>query len=105
MFWTACAIQFAASLVFSVSLSALRKRTGKDDKTVEQKKVDVEISSQQMLLKVANNPRFWLALLGKSCLMMTGQFMSFLPLYLSTGLKMPAHKAAANSALFAVMLS
>lgn len=54
------------------------------------------------LRQVASNSRFWLMLLGKSCLMMSGQFMTFLPLYLSTGLKLPANQAATNSALFAV---
>lgn len=54
------------------------------------------------LRQVATNSRFWLMLLGKSCLMMSGQFMTFLPLYFSTGLKLPANQAATNSALFAV---
>lgn len=54
-----------------------------------------------VLRRVASSAEFWLMLAGKVSLMCVGQFISFMPLYLSTGFQMTAPQAAAASSLFA----
>ena len=57
-------------------------------------------SAPAMISRVSSNPAFWSMLAGKSALMCVGQFISFMPLYLT--LYMPAPQAATASCAFAV---
>lgn len=103
VFWVACAIQLLVAVVYAVVLKAVPMQPGVQSPPTVNNETEIGHDSQgDPLRQVASNSCFWLMLLGKSCLMMSGQFMTFLPLYLSTGLKLPANKAATNSALFAV---
>eukprot|EP01036_Dinobryon_divergens_P026275 gene26275-34900_t len=103
VFWVASAIQLLVSVVYAIALKAMPSQPGVQSPLTANNETDLDGDSQgDPLRQVASNSRFWLMLLGKSCLMMSGQFMTFLPLYLSTGLKLPANHAATNSALFAM---
>jgi MFS family permease len=55
-----------------------------------------------VLKRVASSAEFWFMLTGKVSLMCVGQFISFMPLYLSTGFQMAAPAAAAASSSFAL---
>jgi len=55
-----------------------------------------------MIIRVSKNPQFWLMMTGKVVLMVVGQFISFIPLFLKTGLKMESHKAASASSVFSL---
>lgn len=58
-------------------------------------------SMSEVIIRVSKLPQFWLMLLGKVVLMVIGQFISFIPLYLMTGpLGMQQHKAASFSSVF-----
>jgi hypothetical protein len=59
---------------------------------------------EQVLHRVFQYPAFWLMMCGKMNLLMVGQFIAFIPAYLTTSpsLKMSAEAAARASAAFAV---
>ena len=56
----------------------------------------------QVLTRVSRSQKFWLMFIGKIALMTVGQFISFIPLYLTTGIKLEPSKAAVYSAGFSV---
>jgi len=100
VFWVACGLQTAAVIAFTMATKSIRPQTKLEVSTSLH---SPEKSTASFLLKMSSNPSFWLMLVGKSCLMLSGQFISFLPLYLSTGLQMTTQQAASYSALFAVI--
>lgn len=53
-----------------------------------------------VLRKVSQNPIFWSMFLGKIVLMVVGQFISFIPLYLTTGIRLEPDYAAKCAACF-----
>jgi len=57
-------------------------------------------SMKDVISRVTKNKQFWLMLTGKVSLMVVGQFISFIPLFLITGLGMPNHNAASASSVF-----
>ena len=59
-------------------------------------------SINSVIVRVTKNPIFWLMLIGKAALMVVGQFISFIPLFLTTGLKMDTHTAASASSVFSL---
>ena len=63
---------------------------------------DNDESINSVIARVAINPVFYLMLTAKAALMVVGQFISFIPLFLSTGLKMDPHKAASASSVFSL---
>jgi MFS family permease len=62
-------------------------------------------SVPEVLLRVSKERKFWLMLTGKCTLMTVGQFISFIPLYLTTGHGLGAADSAAVSASFAVSVN
>jgi predicted MFS family arabinose efflux permease len=57
-------------------------------------------SIPQVLSRVSHSSIFWSMLIGKIMLMTVGQFISYIPLYLTTGVKLEASKAAMCAASF-----
>lgn len=55
-----------------------------------------------VLTRVSRDAQFWLMFAGKIALMTVGQFISFIPLYLTTGIKLDASRAAMSAASFSV---
>lgn len=53
-----------------------------------------------ILRRVGRNPVFWSMFLGKIVLMVVGQFISFIPLYLTTGVRLEPDLAAKCAACF-----
>ena len=81
---------WAASSPSSPSSSSSNASSKNDDETVS-----------AVIKRVTGRTEFWLMLAGKVSLMCVGQFISFMPLYMSTGFQMAAPQAAAASSAFA----
>ena len=64
-----------------------------------------EESIPMLLKRLSRDPRFYCMLTAKVLLMVHGQFISFLPMYLNSGLGIRPGSASSSSALFPVSLT
>jgi len=61
---------------------------------------DQNESMKEVVARVTKSEKFWFMLTGKVALMVVGQFISFIPLFLITGLGLPNSQAATASSVF-----
>ena len=102
LLFKAASIVQVIALVVAVFLRNTFKNKLSNIVTSSIKDDDLTESIKDVITRVTKSKKFWLMLIGKMSLMVVGQFISFIPLFLITGLRMPAHIAASSSSVFSL---